>query len=727
MIHQTLRNLPVGLVETYERILGKISKSSLAKQDIALRVFNWIICARCPMKADELQEAVAFEISDKSWDRDKIPDENLMIETCRGLLIRDEIDRTVRFAHHTLQQYLLSAPVIETQEGALFPIPPRSEAEAFVGQVCVTYLSFSDFESQIARRTPNDHLEDLGVLKVGGPAKIPTVLGIGKSLLQIPYRLLGGSSTTTPLNIDYSRYLKPDTRTRPQVSSDLTEKYRLLGYIVEHWMDHIKELEPTLDSKVRHLVMHKTLLFEFRPWGLNQHFGPYGCASCADLTKAKRLPFMSLFHFAAQAGHWNLMENLVTEYCQHEVPSDETLLIACRHGQDLIVSNLMRRFEFDLSDGRAVSVAVAAGHADVLTCLIDLGQGSAEDGKKTSSYNVTANGSSLLNLAATNGHEKVVDVILDRISDSDSFRVNEIDQRTGRTALFSAVMSGNENMVRKLLARGAEIKAHGNTAIHTAAECGHQRIMRTLLEIATSDFNSGIDNEDGVKESYPHIVLGSHDAGGECPIHIAAKNGYSAVVELILEYDPDAVFLETVTVVNRGRPTNPEPALGYTALHLAARGGHPDVLRILLENRADIEARTNNREWRALHLAAAGGHEAVVRLLLQHGASTYADAKGGMKALHLAVEGGHDGVVRALLNESPTHGDWINADYTYMARLIEIAAKNGLDAVLHILLEDRAGVSVTWIAEHALQVAKLRDYENAITVLKNLLRERQWD
>ncbi len=253
MIQQTLRNLPVGLIETYERILLKISKSPLAKQDIALRVFNWIFCARRPMKADELQEAVAFEISDKFWERDKIPDENLMIETCRGLLIRDEVDRTVRFAHHTVQQYLLSAPVIRTQEGARFPISPRSEAEAFVGKVCVTYLCFSDFETQITRRTPNVHPEDLGVLRTGGPVGIPTVLGIGKSLLQIPYRLLGGTSTTTPLKIDYSKYLAPDTRTRPQAPSDLPTKYRLLEYIVEYWMDHTKDLEPALDSKLRHL------------------------------------------------------------------------------------------------------------------------------------------------------------------------------------------------------------------------------------------------------------------------------------------------------------------------------------------------------------------------------------------------------------------------------------------------------------------------------------------
>ena len=485
MIRQTLRDLPVGLVRTYERILLKISKSALAKQDIALKAFRWIVCSRRPMKAEELQEAVAFERSDTSWDSDKIPDENLMIETCRGLLVRDEEDRTVRFAHHTVQQYLLSAPAITTEAGSHFLISPRSEAEAFVGQVCVTYLYFSDFETQVTLRTPDVHLEPLGVLKAGGPAMIPTVLGMGKSLLEIPYRILGGRSTTVPLNIDYSKYLTLNTQKRPQVPSALMEKYRLLEYVIENWVDHTKELEPALDAKFRRLAMHKTLSFEFRPWGPNQHFGPYGCVSCSEPTAGKDLPFMSLFHYSAQVGHWRLMGSLVAEYCQHEVPFDETLLIACREGQDLIVRNLMSTMAFNISDGRAINIVAAAGHADILTYLLNFNQNAINDGREHLSYNIVDNASSLLYLAATNGHENVIDAICNHCRQSDpafldAVHINKRDGRTGDTALLSAVRGGHANVVRSLLARGADIKADWSTAIHIATEYGHPEISRML-------------------------------------------------------------------------------------------------------------------------------------------------------------------------------------------------------------------------------------------------------
>ena len=268
MIRQTLRDLPKGLVQTYERILLKISKVPLPRQEIALRAFKWMVCSRRPMRAEELQEAVAFDGSDHSWDRDKIPDKDLMIETCRGLLVRDKEDGAVRFAHYTVQQYLLSAPAIGTR----FRIPPRAEAETFVGEVCVTYLSFSDFETQVALRTPNVQFEHLGVLKVGGPVSIPTVLGIGKWLLDIPYRLLGGKSRTAPLDIDYNKCLTSNRQKQPQAPSTLAEKYRLLEYVVAYWIEHTQVLEPALNAKLRRLVMHKTLSFEFRPWGLNQHF-----------------------------------------------------------------------------------------------------------------------------------------------------------------------------------------------------------------------------------------------------------------------------------------------------------------------------------------------------------------------------------------------------------------------------------------------------------------------
>ena len=743
MIRQTLQDLPVGLVQTYERILLKISNSPSAKQEIALRIFRWTICSRRPIKAEELQEAVAFDSADKFWDREKIPDENLMIETCRGLLVRDEEDRTVRFAHHTVQQYLLSAPAIRAQEGSRFTISPRLEAEAYVGQVCVTYLCFSDFETQIALQTPNVNLEPFRVLEAGGTVRIPTVLGIGKSLLEIPYRLLGGKSTTAPLNLDYSKYLMANTRTGPKVSSNLSKKYGLLEYIVEYWMDHTQELEPALHAKFRHLVMLKTLPFEFRPWGINQHFGLYGCASCPDRTKAKELPFMSLFHYAAQAGHWNLMVGLVMEYCYHEIPTDDTLLIACRHGQVLVVQNLMQVFGYDISDGRAVTVTAAAGHASVLEYLMDPNRITS----RHSEYDFIANALSLLNLAATNGYGKVVDTILtycrlrDPKGSEDSFHINEIDEHTGRTPFFSAILSGNEDLVRNLLARGARISttiARGNTAIHIAAEYGHQEILRTLLETAakrsTSD-NRGETSDFGIEsemiERDPQIFLQSFDLEGETPLHKAAKNGHSAAVGVILEYRP-CLCLQFQTRISLFRPKEP------TALALAARHGHLDVLKILRDNKADLGAWTGYNLLIALENAAVEGHEAVVQWLLQNGAVHGAEVNYGSSVLQIAMNTGHDDMVRSLLEIYPGK-DILFQKYDHgknpemllaitrreLTELIRAVARYGQESILRALFEC-SGLLGTPIGKEYLEAAlgKVKDEreKDAANLLRSFIK-----
>ena len=724
MIRQTLRDLPIGLVQTYERILLKISKVPLPKQEIALRGFKWMVCSRRPLKTEELQEAVAFDGFDHSWDGDKIPDKDLMIETCRGLLVRDNEDGAVHFAHYTVQQYLLSAPTI----GSCLQISPRSEAEGFVGEFCLTYLSFSDFETQVALRTPNVQLEHSGVLSVGGPVSIPTVLGIGKWLLDIPYRLLGGKPRTAPPDFDYSSYLAANRPKRPQAPSTLTEKYRLLGYIVCYWMDHTQVLEPALNAKLCRLVMYKTLSFEFRPWGPNQHFGPYGCGSCPDPTKAKELPFMSLFHYAAHTGHWSLMESLVTEYCQHEQPFDETFLIACRQGQDMIVRHLMREVNIDISDGRAVNVAATAGQADVLKFLLD----SNKKFERASFYNVNPNASSLLNLAATNGHENVIDTIFNYYDLARDSYVNKIDEHSGRTALLSAVMNGHENVVRKLLANGAEIKTNGTTAIHIAAEYGYQNILRILFKATSKhpDSNSGTKLKDSESESSTSDIgfqdsltlLRLHDTERDTPLHKAARNGHFAAVKTIVEHQP------TIVDVSRycESDSNGKMFPGLTAFHLAASRGHLSVLKILANGTINVNKRAGQNSETAVNLAVANGHQPVVEWLLEIGAETEAMTN-ETKALELACDKVHDTVRQAVQKKSTETPRFDPEDWI---KLIESISERKMAVRLGVLLDD-VSFFVRAFGEGYLKkivrMAKTKGYRRALAFLEFLLGDQRWE
>ena len=688
------------------------------------------------MKIEELQEAVAFGSLDTTWDRDKLPEENLMIETCRGLLVRDEADRTVRFAHHTVQQYLLSPLFIKNEGEAHSFVSSRSEAEATVGELCLTYLCFSDFETQITLRTPTVNLEALGVLKLGGPATIPSVLGIAKSLLEIPYRLLNRKPTSSALEIDYSKYLTPTRQAQPQVPSELSEKYQLLNYIVEYWMDHTKDLKPFSHAQLRYLAMHKTLSFELRPWGPNQHFGPYGCVSCShhsDPTKAKDLPYMSLFHYAARIGHWSLMESLAEEYCGHEQPSDDTLMIACRHGQKLIVEKLMSIAYDDIVDGRAVSIAVAAGHADILQYFIDLSQEPAKSSKQ--SYDIRGDASSLLEIAATNGHENVVNTIIawrhpNPNAFPDLLHINKINPRTGRTVFFSAVMSGNENIVRRLLSRCPMIKVEQNTAFHIAAEYGHARMLEILFEfVGNNRINTGygmIKNTghgNGTNGTYTEFLLRFFDSEGEAPLHKAARKGHYDAVKIILEHQVPVDSTTEYRTNNFEDMNMLNTKTSFTALHLAVRGGHLELVKFLIDSGADIEAKSSNVGWTPLHLAAGGGHEIIVACLLELSAGRYArvgDRWGtSASALHFAVYRGHGTVVRTLLNDDFRKP----AISTEMLGLIAGAAENGHEDVVRALL-DWVGMFEEGYLEEMLQVARRFEIPHAPRLLEDLSLRR---
>jgi hypothetical protein len=260
-------------------------------------MFKWIVCARRPLVVDEIREAIAFTLEDSQWDKDKIPtDISRLARGCGNLIIIDEETKVVRLAHYTVQQYLLQEDNVE-EKSFNFAL---EEANNMVGETCVAYLNFSDFETQLTRYKSNAYTDMAAITKVALKSPLIAPDGLGQSVVKL------WETTRTerrrPRDINYARHL-PGIRQQKQ---DLTKDYPLLGYITAHWLWHtisfarghsLQESKASRLKLFRQLILQKDLLFDFTPWGN---------LKSSDNERS----FISLIGWALMANHKLLLETI---------------------------------------------------------------------------------------------------------------------------------------------------------------------------------------------------------------------------------------------------------------------------------------------------------------------------------------------------------------------------------------------------------------------------------
>ena len=92
---------------------------------------------------------------------------------------------------------------------------------------------------------------------------------------------------------------------------------------------------------------------------------------------------------------------------------------------------------------------------------------------------------------------------------------------------------------------------------------------------------------------------------GDCtPLMEASSGGFVDIVKLLLQH---------------GANVNAQSSSGNTALHYACCGGYEDVVLVLLDHNADIEHQNENGHTPLME-AASGGHGSVALILLERGA-----------------------------------------------------------------------------------------------------------
>ncbi|EYB23052.1 hypothetical protein FG05_35009 [Fusarium graminearum] len=160
--------------------------------------------------------------------------------------------------------------------------------------------------------------------------------------------------------------------------------------------------------------------------------------------------------------------------------------------------------------------------------------------------------------------------------------------------------------------------------------------------------------------------------GDEMTIRFLLKHGskisHEAIFNTILQGQPSAVQ----QILHHGVKTEVKSRydLRETPLIFSVRYGRESMVRLLLDNNANIEAE-NEHGGTALMTAALKGDRAMVQLLIDHGANINANDDMGKDALIMAAKHGKSDVVQMLLD----HG----AD-------IRTKDKLGMTALMHALI-----------------------------------------
>jgi ankyrin repeat protein len=258
----------------------------------------------------------------------------------------------------------------------------------------------------------------------------------------------------------------------------------------------------------------------------------------------------------------------------------------------------------------------------------------------------------------------------------------------GRTPLHEAASKGFPDIDLLIHKEWIEVKDdEGMTALHYAAQNGHLDIAKSLVKAGAS-----VDTRDISQKSILHWLSRApedklhfedkasnllkvlsrnatqlRDCNGRTALHLASISGKSIIfvkklIELTVELDAG-------------------DNLGMSPLHLAARGGHDDVVKELL-GRVDVNSQDDD-DRTPLSWAAGSGKKEVVLLLLGHlDVKIDLEDNDGQTPLSWAAGNGGAVVVPLLLQANAN----VNAQDNNERTPLSWAAGNGKEEVVSLLL-----------------------------------------
>jgi ankyrin repeat protein len=299
-----------------------------------------------------------------------------------------------------------------------------------------------------------------------------------------------------------------------------------------------------------------------------------------------------------------------------------------------------------------------------------------------------------------------------------------------RSALHYIAEEGSDKLLKRLLEKCPAgisvtgVDCHGFTPLHLAVRRGHTAVVDLLLHVPSMDANVGATvnacNPSGLEHwksidlmlCRPNLFLKAPKelppAGNLTPLHFAAMDGHTEIVDLLLKWE--------------GIRVAPVDTEGLSPFDYSIQNGHSGVLKLLLEKLENIgEPFTFCDKWLPpLHHSIQKGHLEVGKLLVEKGepfTSLNCEKQMSMfeNLLHMATEHNKKEIAVELLDTlglkaeplAPTSTQCSN----HHSKLIAIAASENYFKIIPYVLkwhpEVDANASIELVAHQDLVASPL--------------------
>jgi ankyrin repeat protein/beta-lactamase regulating signal transducer with metallopeptidase domain len=456
---------------------------------------------------------------------------------------------------------------------------------------------------------------------------------------------------------------------------------------------------------------------------------------------------------AASDGYKETAELLITKGADVNAKNNKgitPLYAAADNGHKDIVEMLTEGgADVDAKDKKgqtALQMAVLNGYKDIAEILIAKG---ADVNAKSNTWETTP-----LIAAIRRGHEGIAKLLIAKGANVSGRGLGDYTPLHW-AACNRARMAGVTNIMRLLLEKGADIEArqeHDATPLACATYDGNTETTKFLIEHGANmetKLNDGETTPLLRAVSQQHVDTARLLLNKGANIH-ATWRGLSAVhvamlsdrlsnrksdremVKLLIERglkSPSihlAAFYGDLQKLKNclidGTKVDGPDAAGWTALHCAVCGDHMDVVKFLLDNGANVNARTQNG-WTPLAFVWPVD---MAKLLIANGADVRIADERGQTALHWAVNRDNHRGDKALIELLLKHGADINARAASTSlgwagwTPLHVACRNGARDIVELLVAHGGDVTAkTDKGETPMAIAQSNRHGQVVQFLRS--------